>query len=201
MNKDLTLLDLYRVSSTSCNVPFFYNVTGFVTCGTLAYISPEVVTVACWVTAQECSGFNRMEPCEQQADGWCVRPMDGHGQLPDALYDGVTARAASCDSCPWRRPLSVCDMMARRGAGASPVSHTSPDASHRSLVVPFSLASPSQGEEAPDPFLGRRPSMPWLGGSASVPLISPHEMLPGGDQGKLSALFVVFSMLPRLAFV
>jgi hypothetical protein len=50
-------------------------------------------------------------------------------------------------------------MMARRGAGASPVPHASLDASYQSLDVPYYLASPGQGEEAPESSLG----LPELG--------------------------------------
>ena len=107
--------------------------------------------------------INRMEPRGRRAGGWCAWPMDGHGWCADACHDGVIARTASCHSCPRRRPLLVYAMMARRGAGASPVPHASPDASHRSYLSPAlwprlakerRLLSPSRGR--PSHALARR---------------------------------------------
>jgi hypothetical protein len=62
--------------------------------------------------------------------------MDGHGRCDDVCDDGVTARAASCHSCLRRKHLSVCAMMARRGAGALPVPHASLDLSNRAQLSP-----------------------------------------------------------------
>jgi hypothetical protein len=136
-------------------------------------------------------GLNRMEPRGRHAGGWCARPMDGHGGCADALDDGMTARTTSCHACPWRRPLSVRAMMARRVQAPRmfptqvlmrPIDSSCP-------LLP-GLAWPRRGGSRA--LSGAVRAMPWLGGSASEPLVSSQETLLGGGQGQVLAPFVMF---------
>jgi hypothetical protein len=121
-------------------------------------------------------GLNQMEPHGRRAGGWCEWPMDGHMRCADVLDDGVTARAAMCHSCLLRRPLPVHAMLMHRGAGASPVPHTCPDASTQAqLAIPRSLVVPGQGEEVPKSFPGQ--SGPRLGLAALF--ICPRPLFRG----------------------
>jgi hypothetical protein len=120
-----------------------------------------------------------------------VWPMDGHGRCANARDDGGTARATSCHSSSWRGPLSVCAMMARRGADASPVPHASLDASNRSQLFPTPWPRLAKDRRLPSPSCGS-PSNALARLLRFCALVSPHGMLPGRGQGQLLAQFVLF---------
>jgi hypothetical protein len=117
--------------------------------------------------------------------------MDGHGRYAEARDDGVTARAASCHSCPWGMPLSVCAIWRAwvQAPSQFPMQVLMRPIDPSCLLLP-GLAWPRRRGSGVLPGAVR--ATPWLGCSASVPLVSPQGMLPGGSRRQPLAQFVMF---------
>ena len=106
-------------------------------------------------TAQERSwASTRLAPRVCRAGGRCRWPMDGHGRPAGTSDKGMTARAASCQSCPLRTLLSgdanstpALAMMTRRCPGTSLVPKARTDTPCQSGLtsVPGPLLARAQG--------------------------------------------------------